>query len=150
MGVGYEYFQKTGGAGEVVLRKSNYYFEVLSKLFVMSNKKFNPIIQVEHDGLKLPDPVGSWCEKKYSLVGGYCEIFNKAIKNKFENRVYIDLFAGAGFAPVKAKNKILKTSALVSLSIPTPFTKYIFCEMDNEKIAALEARAKREHPCILC
>lgn len=25
--------------------------------------KFNPIIQVEDDGLKLPQPVGSWSEK---------------------------------------------------------------------------------------
>lgn len=108
--------------------------------------KFNPIIPVQHDGLKLPEPVGSWSEKKYSLVGGYCEIFNAGIKNKFDNRVYIDLFSGAGYAPIKGKNKILKTSPLISLSIPTPFTKYIFCEMDEEKIEALEIRARREHP----
>ena len=108
--------------------------------------KFDPIIPVQDDGLKMPDPVGSWSEKKYSLMGGYCEIFNNGIKNKFTNRVYIDLFSGAGYAPIKGKNKILKTSPLISLSIPTPFTKYIFCEMDKEKIEALEIRARREHP----
>ena len=75
----------------------------------------------------MPDPVGEWSEKKYSLMGGYSEIFNAGIKNKFNNRIYIDLFAGAGYAPLKNKNKILKSSALISLSIPTPFTKYIFC-----------------------
>jgi three-Cys-motif partner protein len=110
------------------------------------SKKFNPIINVANDGLKLPEPVGAWSEKKYSLMGGYCEIFNAGIKNKFTNRVYVDLFAGAGYAPIKGKNKILKSSALISLSIPTPFTKYIFCEMDSEKINALETRARREHP----
>src|SRR5579871_4602746 len=108
--------------------------------------KFNPIISVEDDGLKLPDPVGSWSEKKYSLMGGYCEIFNKGIKNKFSNRVYIDLFAGAGYAPIKGKNKILKSSSLIALSIPTPFTKYIFCELDGDKLSALEKRVKRDHP----
>ncbi|HEU5168028.1 MAG TPA: three-Cys-motif partner protein TcmP [Chitinophagaceae bacterium] len=108
-------------------------------------KKFNPIIAVNDDGLRLPDPVGSWSEKKYSLMGGYCEIFNAGIKNKFINRVFIDLFAGAGYAPIKDKRKILKSSSLIALSIPTPFTKYIFCEMDKEKLAALEIRAKREH-----
>jgi three-Cys-motif partner protein len=112
----------------------------------VSKQKFNPIIPVEDDGLKLPEPVGSWSEKKYSLVGGYCEIFNSGIKNKFTNRVYIDLFAGSGYAPIKGKNKILKSSALVSLSIPTPFTKYIFCEWDEEKITALEKRVRREYP----
>src|SRR5882724_4175330 len=79
-------------------------------------------------------------------MGGYSAIFNQGIKNKFNNRVYVDLFAGAGYAPIKGKNKILKSSALIALSIPTPFTKYIFCEMDEEKISALETRARREHP----
>ena len=108
--------------------------------------KFNPIIQVADDGLKLPIPVGEWSEKKYSLMGGYCEIFNKGIKSSFTNRVYLDLFAGAGYAPIKKKNKILKSSPLIALSIPTPFTKYIFCEQDPEKIAALQIRVRREHP----
>jgi three-Cys-motif partner protein len=112
----------------------------------MSKRKFDPIITVQDDGLKLPDPVGAWSEKKYSLMGGYCEIFNEAIKSKFTNRVYVDLFAGAGYAPIKGKNKILKSSPLIALSVPTPFTKYIFCEMDSEKISALELRARREHP----
>ena len=112
----------------------------------MAKRKFDPIIQVQDDGLKMPDPVGEWSEKKYSLMGGYCEIFNAGIKNRFTNRIYIDLFAGAGYAPIKKKNKILKSSALISLSIPTPFTKYIFCEFDKEKIEALEKRARREHP----
>lgn len=112
----------------------------------MAKRKFDPIITVKDDGLKMPDPVGSWSEKKYNLVGGYCEIFNAGIKNKFTNRVYIDLFAGAGYAPIKDKNKILKTSSLIALSIPTPFTKYIFCEMDGAKIRALEIRARREYP----
>lgn len=40
----------------------------------------------------------------------------------------------------------MKSSALIALSIPTPFTKYIFCEKDFEKISALEIRARREHP----
>ncbi|HTB52867.1 MAG TPA: three-Cys-motif partner protein TcmP [Ferruginibacter sp.] len=112
----------------------------------MPRKRFDPIIVVNNDGLKLPDPVGAWSEKKYELVGGYCDIFNDGIKNKFKNRVYIDLFAGAGFAPIKGKNKILKTSALIALSIPNPFTKYIFCEMDQEKIDTLEKRARKEFP----
>jgi three-Cys-motif partner protein len=112
----------------------------------VSKQKFNPIIPVDNDGLKLPEPVGTWSEKKYSLVGGYCEIFNSGIKNKFTNRVYIDLFAGSGYAPIKGKNKILKSSTLVSLAIPTPFTKYIFCEWDEEKIDALEKRVRREYP----
>lgn len=141
MEFGHNYFQKTRRTGEVVLRG----FVTFGKTLTMA-KKFNPIIPVNDDGLKLPDPVGVWSEKKYSLMGGYCEIFNAGIKNKFTNRVYIDLFAGAGYVPIKGKSKILKSSSLIALSIPTPFTKYIFCEMDEEKLSVLEIRAKREHP----
>ena len=120
-------------------------FDYFREYKTTMSRKFNPIISVIDDGLKLPDPVGAWSEKKYSLMGGYCEIFNSGIKNKFSNRVFIDLFAGAGYVPIKEKNKILKSSSLIALSIPTPFTKYIFCEMDEEKLSALEKRARREH-----
>lgn len=108
--------------------------------------RFNPIMEVQKDGLFLPKPVGPWAEKKYNLMGGYAAIFNNGIKNKFQNRIYIDLFAGAGYAPIKGRNKILKSSALISLSIPEPFTHYIFCEMDSKRITALKERVKRDNP----
>lgn len=107
---------------------------------------FNPIMEVQDDGLYLPKAVGPWAEKKYNLMGGYAAIFNNGIKNKFSNRVYIDLFAGAGYAPIKGKNKIVKSSALIALSLPQPFTHYIFCEMDQDRIHALKKRVKREYP----
>jgi three-Cys-motif partner protein len=79
-------------------------------------------------------------------MGGYAAIFNNGIKNKFINRVYIDLFAGAGYAPIKGRNKIVKSSALISLSLPEPFTHFVFCEMDPDRIHALKERVKREYP----
>jgi three-Cys-motif partner protein len=102
-------------------------------------------MEVQDDGLFLPEAVGPWAEMKYSLMGGYAYLFNNAIKNKFINRVYIDLFAGAGYAPIKGRNKIVKSSALISLSLPEPFTHYIFCEMDPNRMLALKERVKREH-----
>lgn len=107
--------------------------------------RFNPIMEVQADGLFLPKAVGPWAEKKYNLMGGYASIFNNGIKNKFTNRVYIDLFAGAGYAPIKGRNKIVKSSALISLSLPEPFTHYIFCEMDLDRMCALKERIKREY-----
>ncbi len=108
--------------------------------------KFNPIIEVEKDEFFLPKPVGPWAENKYSLMGGYSSIFNQGIKNKFKNRVYIDLFSGAGYAPIKGRNKILKSSPLISLSIPEPFTHYIFCELNRKKLNALKCRVERDYP----
>lgn len=111
----------------------------------MPTKKFEPIIMVENDNLIIPE-VGAWGEKKYKLVGSYCNIFTSGMKNKWDTLVYIDLFAGAGYAKIKGTNRILKSSALIALSIPNQFNKYIFCEVEVIKLQALKARVEREFP----
>ncbi len=81
----------------------------------MAAKKIDPIINVEDDGLIIPE-VGAWGEKKYKLVGGYCDIFTTGMRYKWGKLVYIDLFSGSGYARIKDTNKIVKSSALISLS----------------------------------
>lgn len=103
--------------------------------------KFDPIQSVENDGLLIPE-VGNWSEKKYKLVGHYCNIFSSSMKNKW-NLVYIDLFSGAGFAKIRETGNILKSSALIALSVPKSFDHYIFNELDSQKHEALCARAQR-------
>ncbi len=104
---------------------------------------FNPQIEVKDDGLFVPT-VREWSLEKYKLVGSYCDIFTNGMKNKWDQLVYIDLFAGAGYAKVKENNKIYRNSALLAMSISTPFTKYILCEQDEERFEALSSRVKRD------
>lgn len=111
----------------------------------MSRRNFNPIIQVEDDGLYIPE-VGSWGDEKYKLVGGYCEIFTTGMKNHWDSLVYIDLFAGAGYAKIKGTNKIRMSSALIALSISHQFNKYIFCEEDERCMNALKKRVEKHFP----
>lgn len=111
----------------------------------MSKQKFNPIISVNDDGLIIPE-VGIWGETKYKLVGGYCEIFTTGMKNKWGSLVYIDLFAGAGYAKIKGSNRIIKSSALIALSISRKFDQYIFCEENEERMDALKNRVAKEYP----
>jgi three-Cys-motif partner protein len=111
----------------------------------MAKNNFNPIMTVEDDGLIIPE-VGAWGEKKYKLVGGYCEIFTTGMKNKWGKLVYVDLFAGSGFAKIKGTDRILKSSALIALSVSHSFNKYIFCEANEEKLNALKTRVNREFP----
>ena len=111
----------------------------------MRKNNFNPIIPVEDDGLIIPE-VGPWGETKYKLVGGYCQIFTTGMKNKWDKLVYIDLFSGAGYAKIKGTNRIVKSSALISLSVSHKFDKYIFCEENEEKLSALKVRVEREFP----
>jgi len=108
-------------------------------------KKFNSIIPVESDGLFTPE-VRLWSLEKYKLVGGYCDIFTTGMKDKWDQLVYIDLFAGAGYAKIIETGKIYRSSALIAMSIPHPFSKYILCEEDPQRYEALKARVKKFFP----
>jgi three-Cys-motif partner protein len=68
------------------------------------------------------------------------------MKNKWDQRVYIDLYAGAGFSRIKGTTRFLKGSPILALTVACPFDKYIFCEEDSENLAALKARAERIAP----
>ena len=100
---------------------------------------------VENDGLSCPE-VGSWAETKYRLLALYDELFSTGMKNKWDQRVYIDLYAGAGYARVKGTAKILKGSPILALTVTHPFDKYIFCEENVELLDALKARVTRLSP----
>lgn len=111
--------------------------------------KFDPEKAVTSDNLYTPE-VREWSLKKYKLVGSYCEIFTSGMKNKWDQLVYIDLFAGAGYAKVRENGKVYKNSALLAMSIPVPFTKYILCEQDEERFEALSRRVERDFSHLNC
>jgi three-Cys-motif partner protein len=99
----------------------------------------------EDDRLITPD-VGVWNEQKYKLVAYYASIFASSMKNKWNCRTYIDLFAGSGRSRLRESGDIVDSSAILSLRIDNPFDKYIFCDIDHEKIYSLRTRVEREFP----
>lgn len=110
----------------------------------MKSLDFNPIMQVNDDSLNI-QLVGHWAEEKYKLVGLYSNIFTKSMRNTWENLVYIDLFSGSGYSKIRNSKRIIKSSPLISLSLPFNFSKYIFCEEDLEKANSLNERIKRSY-----
>jgi three-Cys-motif partner protein len=66
-------------------------------------------------------------------------------ENKWQCRVYIDLFAGSGRSRIKGTNKIVAGSPIVALNVEPRFDRYIFCERSAEKLSALEARVSRDY-----
>jgi three-Cys-motif partner protein len=99
----------------------------------------------DDDGLKTPE-VGEWGEEKYQLVRCYAQIFARSMKNNFECRVYVDLFAGAGRARLADSRRIVHASPLLALGIEDPFDRYIFCEIDDDKLSALRKRVQKDYP----
>jgi three-Cys-motif partner protein len=65
------------------------------------------------------------------------------MKDKWKRRVYIDLYAGAGYNRIRGTRKIVPGSPIRALTVEHPFDKYIFCEQDTEKLEALKVRVKR-------
>lgn len=102
-------------------------------------------LHAEDDGLTCPE-VGAWAEDKHRLLYLYDNLFSTGMKNKWDQRVYVDLYAGAGYSRIQGTKTILKGSPIIALTVPSPFDKYIFCEESPELLVALKARVERIAP----
>jgi spore photoproduct lyase len=85
--------------------------------------------------------VGRWAKDKYFYIGRYLDLFSTAMKNIW-NLYYIDLFAGCGKCRVRDSGEEIDGSALMSLNIRFPFTKYLFVDSNPEALDSLEERIK--------
>jgi three-Cys-motif partner protein len=102
-------------------------------------------LNADDDGLNCPE-VGRWAEEKYRLLALYDELFSTGMKHKWDQRIYIDLYAAAGQCRIQGTTTFLKGSPLIALTVANPFDKYIFCEENEDLIGALKARTKRIAP----
>jgi three-Cys-motif partner protein len=100
-----------------------------------------PDISLEPDGLPTPE-VGAWSELKYKLIGLYSNLFSTGMKHKWDQRVFIDLYAGAGISQIRGTNKLVMGSPLIGLTVRDRFDHYIFCDENPENIAALKKRVQ--------
>ena len=99
----------------------------------------------KNDGLPCPE-VGAWSEDKHRLVFLYNYLFSRGMKNRWDSRVYVDLYSGPGLARVKGTDRLLWGSPLLALQVPDPFDKYIFCESNLEYMDALQKRCGQISP----
>ncbi len=106
---------------------------------------YDPSIPAKDDGLFFSE-VGSWVEDKHSLVALYDSLFSTGMKNKWDSRVYIDMYAGPGLLKIRDMDRFIWGSPILALGVKDPFDKYIFCENDAEAMAALKERVARHFP----
>ncbi len=97
------------------------------------------IPQLADDGLLTPS-IKDHSLKKYQAISYYLKIFSTSMKAKWDNRVYIDLFSGAGRSKIEEQGIIVPGSPLLALGVEHRFDKYIFCEQDPECYTALAER----------
>lgn len=78
--------------------------------------------------------------KKLDYLKYYLDIFSKAMKKKFANRIYIDLFSGPGLCADRESGEIRDGSSLIALELANPFTHYIFVDAMPKTLDILSQR----------
>jgi three-Cys-motif partner protein len=101
--------------------------------------------ELSEDGLIAPE-VGPWAEDKHRLVALYSSLFSSGMKGKWDNRVYLELYAGAGYARIRGSGKLIAGSPLRAIQVSDRFDKYVFCEEVPEKLSALKKRVSQLAP----
>lgn len=100
------------------------------------------VIEPTDDGLAIPT-VGSWSKRKYYFLRRYLAAFTNAMRNKWPELHYLDLFAGAGFARIRDTNEIVFGSPILAATTPVPFTQIHVCDQDAHNVKALTDRLSR-------
>jgi three-Cys-motif partner protein len=102
-------------------------------------------VDVADDGMFCAE-VGDWAEEKHSVVSLYAKLFSTGMKDKWNERVYIELYAGSGFAKIRHTSRVIAGSPIRALIVEHPFDKYIFCERQPRELGALKKRVGRMAP----
>ncbi len=90
--------------------------------------------------------VGFWAKDKLYYLKRYMEVFNASMKGKWLKRAYIELFSGPGFGIIRKSGQIIKGSPLLAIEQATPFSRYVFVDINENALSALENRTKRIRP----
>jgi len=107
----------------------------------MIGEHFHPLISGSNDGFPTPE-IEWWVTSKYKFLGKYLDTVASEVASKYDELVYLDLFAGAGMNRL-ADNEIIYGSPLISMASRVNFSKYIFCEKDPELANALRVRVNK-------
>jgi three-Cys-motif partner protein len=111
-------------------------------------KSSNEILsRVGSDGL----PVrlsGEWIRRKHHYLDRYCAITATGMKNRFSERIFLDVMAGPGVCKIKDSGMELPGSPLIAMK--HDFTKLVFLESDRDLANALEKRVQAHAKAKLC
>jgi len=102
-------------------------------------------VPVLDDGLPAPE-VGAWAEDKHRLVSLYATLFSSGMKAKWSQRIYVELYAGAGISRIRGTSKFILGSPLLALNLKDRFSRYVFCEEIPANLEALKIRVKKIAP----
>jgi three-Cys-motif partner protein len=83
---------------------------------------------------------GQWAKEKLKYLDKYMHLFNVGMKNRWHNRVFLDLLAGCGKCVAEDTGEEFDGSPLRAIKCDEPFTRVICVESDTGLADALERR----------
>ncbi|MCK4292030.1 MAG: three-Cys-motif partner protein TcmP [Planctomycetes bacterium] len=97
------------------------------------------------DGLYIPT-VGQHSKAKHYFLTRYIDAFTTAMKDKWGELHYIDLFAGAGIEKLRDSKELNWGSPMIAAQARFPFNRLHLCEKSKRKFDALKSRIQEKHP----
>ncbi len=85
----------------------------------------------------------SWVRQKVAVIRQYLQAFVAHQVGKVDDIIFVDLFAGNGMYSLGARRELFAGSALMSLSLDVPISKYVFCEHDPDRLGTLKIRVNK-------
>jgi len=85
----------------------------------------------------------SWVKHKIQVIGQYLSSFAGQLAGKVDDIIFVDLYAGNGLYSLGARKELFASAALTALSLNVPITKFVFCEKDPDRLAALKIRVNK-------
>jgi three-Cys-motif partner protein len=96
---------------------------------------------LDKDGL-LARPVQPHSRDKAYYASRYADVVGNAMHSKFNERWWVELFAGPGRLYVTPSEEFVDGSPLEALRIRKPFTGYIFADLHAKSVDALKSRIR--------
>jgi three-Cys-motif partner protein len=84
-----------------------------------------------------------WVRAKVSIVRQYLSAYVALLAGRVDDIIFVDLYAGNGMYSIGAQRDLFPGSALMSLSLDLPITKFVFCDPDISGLSMLKIRVNR-------
>lgn len=84
-----------------------------------------------------------WVKHKVNVVSQYLTSFAGQLAGKVDEVIFVDLYAGNGLYSMGARRELFPSSALTSLLLDVPISRFVFCEHDTDRLNTLKIRVNK-------
>jgi len=85
----------------------------------------------------------TWVKYKVDTISQYLTSFAGQLAGKVDDIIFVDLNAGNGMYSLGARKELFPSTALASLALDVPITRFVFCEYDQDRLSSLKIRVNK-------